>query len=247
MAITDATNPQAVTAATPAQNNAATTPNTNDLDLSLDLPPVVQETTPDTDRLKEEDKLVQQTIPIIETPKAEVDEIKQTTAPQAAPSTLNAQQDEILEENLPQDAKEMTLTDDMNIIKNLENTATATSQLGERILETKNPDPVVATPPVIEEQPSTLNPQQAQPSTINLDSLLADTPSTAAPVVGKSPFDLINTPAQQVAQPAVITAAVTAAQPMVDKKKGVKIGLFVLLFVALGFLTYFIISTMYPM
>lgn len=242
MAITDATNPQAVTAATPAQNNAATTPNTNDLDLSLDLPPVAKEATPDTDRLKEEDKLVQKTIPSDSTLSRGDGWVSSKPGGFETEAKI-----EILEENLPQDAKEMTLTDDMNIIKNLENTATATSQLGERILETKNPDPVVATPPVIEEQPSTLNPQQAQPSTINLDSLLADTPSTAAPVVGKSPFDLINTPAQQVAQPAVITAAVTAAQPMVDKKKGVKIGLFVLLFVALGFLTYFIISTMYPM
>jgi PPE-repeat protein len=136
----------------------------------------------------------------------------------------------------------------MNIITNIENTATVTPQPAERILETKNPDPVVVTPPVAEAQPSTLNPQQAQPSTINLDSLLADTQPVAAPVPpAKSPFDLINTPVQQVAQPAVITATVAAAQPMVDKKKGVKIGLFVLLFVALGFLTYFIISTMYPM
>ena len=243
MAITDSTNPQANITGSPIQNDAATTPNTNDLDLSLDLPPVVQETTPDTDRLKEEDKLVQKTIPSDSTLSRGDGWVS------SKPGGFEAEaKDQILQENLPQDAKEMTLTDDMNIIKNLENTATATSQLGERILETKNPDPVVATPPVIEEQPSTLNPQQAQPSTINLDSLLADTTPTVAPVAAtKSPFDLINTPAQQVAQPAVITAAVVAAQPMVDKKKGVKIGLFVLMFVALGFLTYFIISTMYPM
>lgn len=237
MAITDSTNPQANITGSPIQNDAATTPNINDLDLSLDLPPVVQETTPDADRLKEEDKLVQPATPIIEapiieTPKAEI--------PQEAPP-----QNEILQENLPQDAKEMTLKDDMNIIKNLEITATVTPQPAERILETKNPDPVAETV-TSNVQRSTSN--EVQPSTINLDSLLADTTPTAAPVApAKSPFDLINTPAQQVAQPAVITAAVAAAQPMVDKKKGVKIGLFVLMFVALGFLTYFIISTMYPM
>ena len=228
MAITDATNPQAVTAATPAQNDPAMTPNTNDLDLSLDLPPVVQETTPDTDRLKEEDKLAQP-----------------TTSPEEVQAETKT---EIIEENLPQDAKEMTLKDDMNIIKNLETTAaTVTTQPVERILETKNPDPVAVIQPVMEVQPSIFTPQQAQPSTINLDSLLADTPTTVPVAQAKSPFDLIATPVQQVAQPAVMTAAVAPAQPMVDKKKWVKIGLFVLMFVALGFLTYFIISTMYPM
>ena len=220
MAITDATNPQASTTAPSAQNDVALTPNTNDLDLSLDLPPVVQETTPDTDRLKEEDKLAQAATP------PEVAKVETKT--------------EIVEKNLPQDAKEMTLKDDMNIITNIENTATVRPQPTERILETKNPDPVAVTPPVAEQPQAT--------STMNLDSLLADTQPIAAPVTPtKSPFDLINTPVQQVAQPAVITATVAAAQPMVDKKKGVKIGLFVLLFVALGFLTYFIISTMYPM
>jgi hypothetical protein len=201
MAITDATNPQAVTAATPAQDDASITPNSNDLDLSLDLPPVVRETTPDADRLKEEDKLVQAKIP---------EEVRQEA---------------VIEENLPVSEKEFTLQDDMKIIQELQNPETTKIEqqaanlempAAEVVVETKAPETVVNVQPAIIPAPAS--------NTMNLDSMLLDTPPVA-PVTAveqiKNPFDLIqtNTPVQQVAQPAVLTTATIATQATTTNKK----------------------------
>ena len=256
MAITDATNPQAITP-TPAEgNDTPVTPNTtpivNDLDLSLDLPPVVkEENTSDTDRLKEEDKLVEAEVPTTEVIKLE--------------TPAEVKEEAIVQENLPLDAKEFTLQDDMKIIQELKNPEATKIESPTTILETKpieateEVQPVQPVEPVKENkpiEPVAVQPVAVQPvasNTMNLDSLLFETPATVttAPVESiKNPFDLIqaNTPAQQVAQPAVTTTAVATIQAMPAKKKnGVKIGLFIVMFVALGFLTYFIISTMYPM
>lgn len=221
MAITDATNPQAITPTPVAGNDtpidANTQPIVNNLDLSLDLPPIVkEENKPDTDRLKEEDKLVQAEAPTTEVIKLE--------------TPVETKQDAIVEENLPLDAKEFSLQDDMKIIQDIKNPEATKIESPTTILETKPMEPVAEvkpvepaiTEPVVNTQTATI-PTPAS-NTMNLDSLLFDVPAapTTAPVEPvKNPFDLIpaNTPAQPVAQPAVTTTAVAAVQIIPAKKK----------------------------
>ena len=145
MAITDGTIPQTATPVTPTP-----VANTADLDLSLDLPPVAKETTPDTDWLKEEDKLTQKV---------------ETLAPSSKLQAPSIPQDEVLSENLPQEAKDMTLKDDMNIIQELQ-----LPQVQENVIQAKNQE-------VTNMQPATLNSphdevNNVQPVTMNLDSIL---------------------------------------------------------------------------
>ena len=216
MAITDATNPQASTPTQPVANDAPVTPNTppvvNDLDLSLDLPSVVKEKdTSDTDRLKEEDKLVETEAPTTEVIKLE--------------TPAEEKQETLVQENLPQDAKEFTLQDDMKIIQELKNPESTKIESQAIILETKPAEEVKPIEPIVESKPieSTTTPAPAN-NTMNLDSLLfaTATPATTAPVeTVKNPFDLIqaNTPTQQVAQPAVMMTTATTTQAMPAKKK----------------------------
>ena len=136
MAITDATNPQTRSNDTPVTN---TTPIIGDLDLSLDLPPVVKEaSTPDTDWLKEEDKLVQNDTTNVSTIGNDATE----GSPALAGEDLKTEaKDEVLQDNLPQSAKAMTLQDDMKIIQEIQNVELIKTQPQERILEAKKLDP----------------------------------------------------------------------------------------------------------
>lgn len=252
MAITDGTTPQTNTTGTPIQTTSSEPTRPVDLDLSLDLPPVEKtETTPDTDWLKEEDKLTQKEAPIEsslikEVPSAgEAEDLKSEAIPQSS----------IIAENLPQEAKNMTLKDDMSIIQDLQK-----PQIQENIIQAKNPEiqslsttAGVNTPmenSVVQHDEVVQQPKASTiPTTMNLDNILLDT-TPAQPAPAKNPFDLIqaNTPAVQVANPATMTTPIgTMPQAVADTHKWVKIGLFIVLFVALGFIGYFIVNTMYPM
>ncbi|MEI8091654.1 MAG: hypothetical protein WCG98_05530 [bacterium] len=170
------------------------------------------------DRLKQEDALTQK----VETPKVEPVETKA----------------DIVEDNLPLDAKEMTLQDDMKIIQNLGNTTTPTVVNETEILPTHPETPVVETP-----APTPVA------STMNLDSLLGSPAEATTTTAVKNPFDLVTpatnpAPAQAILQ---TPAAPAIADAAAKKTKNVKMLFFVVLFVALGFIGYFVITTMYPM
>ena len=134
--------------------------------------------------------------------------------------------DSIIQENLPQDAKAMTLNDDMKIIQDIKNPEATKIETPTTILETKPIEPVVEVTPSIGNNSLESSIHSLESPTMNLDSLLFDTSAPATPTTApveqvKNPFDLIqaNTPAQQVAQPAVMTTAIAAAQVVPAKKK----------------------------
>lgn len=211
MAITDATNPQ----------TNGTTPNTNDLDLSLDLPKINESST-DNSWLQEgqsqiEEKKTQEWFHLHK------EEILQDPSVFSKPESA-------IHENLPANTNADTFQDDVTIIKELQTQDTGE----ERILEAKKSIPPINTESTKEEN-------QAPTATINLDTLLNEQPTPEKSPIQNSPFDLI--------APKGETQNQTTPIPVQETKKNtwVKIGLFVVLFVALGFLTYFIISTMYPM
>lgn len=106
----------------------------------------------------------------------------------------------------------------------------------------------VATAPVATTTTTTMNldtltqdTAAAQPATVNSPFAVLDAPLSPIPIATSTMGSaILQTPMQPIATPATTTS-------VPSKHKWVKVGLFVVLFVALGFLTYFIISTMYPM
>lgn len=200
-----------------------------DLDLDLNLP----EAPKTDDRLQQEDKKNQ--------------EIHEEAPVQQPSTTIEELPTPTNTENIEKVIEPKTLQEDMHIIDQL----TASASSGGLAPEANI---AVQTPPTID-----------TPKTFDLDAMLGTTPAiTPAPIITpiieqKTEIPTMQAepmPAQAFTLPTTETTTPTAAiiqtnipsTPILHKKNiGVKVLLFSVLFVALGFTSYFILQTMYPL
>ncbi len=220
---------------TPSSDTIWTNPQTSaDFDLNLDLP-VAEKS---EDRLKEEPK--KEEIKTAETPVTPKVEETPTAPEIAIPTTPeNSQTVSVNSESPVNPLESSSLTNDMKIIADLESHTSWT--------QTTPTEPSISSPMSPIESPVSPTPQTG----FDLDAMLW-TPTIAAPV---PPIESPETPVPPVTsqESSVVDSqkfSVPNSQTLSTSPsptKSIKILAFVALFIALWFVTYFIIKTMYPL
>lgn len=156
----------------------------------------------------------------------------------------------IIEEPIT-DTAPTELTNDMKIIENLNMNANVWGLAPEAKIETK-PAPVAETPKTFDLDAMLGTTVAPIPTPIETQPIVENAPVATATPLEMPPTTETSTPVPPPAFtiPTTTTQVPVQAMPQVSipqsKTKGVKTLLFVVLFAALGFTTYFILRTMYP-
>lgn len=230
-----------------------------ELDLSVNIP-AAEETKTDKERLKEEDILAQKKEI---SPNEAVPEATKIEVEKELPAKMSIQKDQKIIKELEKPEHIISAKEAKPAEAPIPSVTPAEET---KPVETSMPStpPEETKPKETVETTQTPETPAGQPATMNLDSLLeeAPTPPTAQVAESEKMMGFPPMPTEAIAKSPATTempaktetpAAVTkteATKPIAhaaSKNKWVKILLFVVLFAALGFTTYFIITTMYPM